>query len=419
MNILYNIAMAATGWGMHLASPWHHKAKLTVQGQARTIPYLKETLDPDGGYIWIHAASLGEFEQGRPLIEKIREEQPDAKILLSFYSPSGYEVRKSYDKVDAVCYMPVDTPRRVKEFLDVVRPKMAIFVKYEFWGNFLEQLKQRNVPTYIISSIFRPNQSFFKPWGGMFRKMLGCFSYLYVQDYESRELLHGIGIDNVTVCGDTRLDRVLQIKAQAKEFPEIAAMTSGDKLTLVMGSSWQPDEDIIIPYFNSHPEMKLIIAPHEFDESRLDAMMARIKRPVARYTKLDQVDDPSQLDCMIIDCFGILSSLYRYGDVAYVGGGFGSGIHNVPEAAVYGIPVIFGPRHEKFREALELKECGGGFAINNASQCNDILDRLLGDTNALKQAGSAASNYITTHTGATDRIFNDLFQEKDSKNFVD
>ncbi|MBQ6279507.1 MAG: 3-deoxy-D-manno-octulosonic acid transferase, partial [Muribaculaceae bacterium] len=375
-----------------------------------TIPYLKDTLDPDGGYIWIHAASLGEFEQGRPLIEKIREEQPDAKILLSFYSPSGYEVRKGYDKVDAVCYMPIDTPRRVKEFLDVVRPRMAIFVKYEFWGNFLEQLKQRNVPTYIISSIFRPNQSFFKPWGGMFRKMLSCFTHLYVQDEESRELLHGIGVDNVTVCGDTRLDRVLQIKAQAQEFPSIAAMTSGDKLTLVMGSSWQPDEDIIIPYFNSHPEMKLIIAPHEFDESRLEAMMARIKRPVARYTKLDQVDDPSQLDCMIIDCFGILSSLYRYGDVAYVGGGFGSGIHNVPEAAVYGIPVIFGPRHEKFREALELKECGGAFAINDAQQCHEVLDWLLGDTGALNAAGNAAGDYIGRHTGATECIFHDLFQ---------
>ena len=409
MNFLYNIAMAATGWGMHLASPWHHKAKLTVQGQARTIPYLIETLDPDGGYIWIHAASLGEFEQGRPLIEKIREEQPDAKILLSFYSPSGYEVRKNYDKVDAVCYMPVDTPGRVKKFLDVVKPKMAIFVKYEFWGNFLEQLKQRNVPTYIISSIFRPNQSFFKPWGGMFRKMLGCFTRLYVQDEESRRLLHSIGIDNVTVFGDTRLDRVLQIKAQAKEFPEIAAMTAGDKPTLVMGSSWQPDEDIIIPYFNSHPEMKLIIAPHEFDENRLEAMMARIKRPVARYTKLDQVDDPSQLDCMIIDCFGILSSLYRYGDVAYVGGGFGSGIHNVPEAAVYGIPVIFGPRYENFREALDLIVCEGAFAISDVFQCNDILDRLLGDKEALKLAGNAASNYITTHTGATHRIYQELF----------
>ncbi len=408
MNILYNIAMAATGWGMRLASPWHHKARLTVQGQARTIPYLKQILDPDGGYIWIHAASLGEFEQGRPLIEKIREEQPDAKILLSFYSPSGYEVRKGYDKVDAVCYMPIDTPRRVKEFLDVVRPRMAIFVKYEFWGNFLEQLKQRNVPTYIISSIFRPNQSFFKPWGGMFRKMLGCFTHLYVQDEESRQLLHGIGIDNVTVCGDTRLDRVLQIKAQAQDFPAIAKMVEGCENVLVMGSSWQPDEDIVIPYFNSHPEIKLIIAPHEFDENRLEAMMGRIKRPVARYTQLDQVDDPSQLHCLIIDCFGILSSLYRYGTIAYVGGGFGSGIHNVPEAAVYGIPVIFGPKHEKFREAVELNACGGGFAITNAHQCHAVLDTLLGDSASRLAAGNASSQYITSHTGATERIYNDL-----------
>ncbi len=409
MNFLYNIAMAATGWGMRLASPWHRKAQLTVQGRARTISYLKETLDPEGGCIWIHAASLGEFEQGRPLIEKIREEQPDAKILLSFYSPSGYEVRKHYDKVDAVCYMPVDTPRRVKEFLDVVKPKMAIFVKYEFWGNFLEQLKSRGVPTYIISSIFRESQSFFKPWGGMFRKMLHCFTHLYVQDEESRQLLHGIGIDNVTVCGDTRLDRVLQIKAQAKEFPAIAQMVGDCRKVLVMGSSWQPDEDIVIPYFNSHPEMKLIIAPHEFDENRLNAMMARIKRPVARYTKLDQADDPSQLDCIIIDCFGILSSLYRYGSIAYVGGGFGSGIHNVPEAAVYGIPVIFGPRHEKFREAVELNACGGGFAISNAQQCHAVLDTLLSDPNALKLAGDASSHYIASHTGATQRIYSDLF----------
>lgn len=408
MNFLYNIAMSVTACGMRLVSPWHHKAKLTVQGQKRTVPYLKETLDTDGGYIWIHAASLGEFEQGRPLIEKIREEHPDAKILLSFYSPSGYEVRKNYDKVDAVCYMPVDTPRRVKEFLDVVKPKMAIFVKYEFWGNFLEQLKQRNVPTYIISSIFRPNQSFFKPWGGMFRKMLGCFTHLYVQDEESRELLHGIGVDNVTVCGDTRLDRVLQIKAQAKEFPAIAQMVDGCKNVMVMGSSWQPDEDIVIPYFNSHPEMKLIIAPHEFDENRLETMMARIKRPVARYTQLEG-KDPATLDCMIIDCFGILSSLYRYGTIAYVGGGFGSGIHNVPEAAVYGIPVIFGPKHEKFKEAVELNACGGGFAISNAHQCHAILDKLIGDEQALEEAGTAASNYIENHTGATRQIYNDLF----------
>ena len=418
MNILYNLGISFARLGMLIALPWHNKARLTVKGQARTMQYLRSTLDADGGYIWIHTASLGEFEQGRPLIEKIREEHPEAKILLSFFSPSGYEVRKDYDKVDAVCYMPMDTPNRVKTFLDVVKPKMAIFVKYEFWGNFLEQLRQRKVPTYIISSIFRPNQSFFKPWGGMFRKMLGCFTHLYVQDEESRELLHGIGVDNVTVCGDTRLDRVLQIKAQAKEFPAIAQMLNGCQNVMVMGSSWQPDEDIIIPYFNSHPEMKLIIAPHEFDENRLEAMMARIKRPVARYTQLDGIDIAT-LDCMIIDCFGILSSLYRYGTIAYVGGGFGSGIHNVPEAAVYGIPVIFGPKHEKFREAVELKECGGGFAISNAQQCHMILDKFLSDKHALVNAGVAASNYIATHTGATESIYNELFLEKNDKSFAE
>lgn len=411
MNILYNIAMTATGWGMHLASPWHHKAKFTVQGQAKTISYLKQTLDPAGGYIWIHAASLGEFEQGRPLIEMIRENNPEAKILLTFYSPSGYEVRKNYDKVDAVCYLPLDTPGRVKDFLDVVKPAMAIFVKYEFWGNFLEQLKDRGVPTYIISSIFRPCQNFFKPWGGTFRKMLRCFTHLYVQDEESRQLLHGIGVDNVTVCGDTRLDRVLQVKVAAREFPAIAQMVEGCNNIMVMGSSWQPDEDIIIPYFNSHPEMKLIIAPHEFDESRLNAMMERINRPVARYTQLEG-KNASQLDCIIIDCFGLLSSLYRYGTVAYVGGGFGSGIHNVPEAAVYGIPVIFGPRHEKFREAVELNACGGGFAISNAQQCHAVLNKLLNDSEALKAAGDAAGSYIAAHTGATQRIYSDLFRNQ-------
>ena len=217
-----------------IVSPWNPKAQKMVQGQNRTIEYLKSKLDAEGGYVWIHTASLGEFEQGRPLIEIIREQHPDAKILLSFFSPSGYEVRKTYDKVNAVCYLPMDTPRRVKAFLDVVRPRMAIFVKYEFWGNYLEQLHSRGVPTYIISSIFRSSQIFFKPWGGTFRKMLRCFTQLYVQNDESRRLLHGIGIDNVTVCGDTRLDRVLQIKSQAREFPVIAQMVSGCDKVLVM-----------------------------------------------------------------------------------------------------------------------------------------------------------------------------------------
>ncbi|MBR5638907.1 MAG: 3-deoxy-D-manno-octulosonic acid transferase [Muribaculaceae bacterium] len=408
MNFIYNIGISAYRLAAKLVSPWNPKAKKMVHGQDSTMDYLKQTLESQGGYIWIHTASLGEFEQGRPLIEKIKQEHPDAKILLSFFSPSGYEVRKDYDKVDAVCYLPMDTPKRVKAFLDVVKPKMAIFVKYEFWGNYLSELHRRNIHTYIISSIFRLSQIFFKPWGGMFRKMLGCFTRLYVQNEESRQLLHDIGVDNVIVCGDTRLDRVLQVKAQAQDFPAIAAMTAGDNPTLVMGSSWEPDEDIIIPYFNSHKEMKLIIAPHEFDENRLMTLMARINRPVARYTQLEG-KDPASLDCMIIDCFGILSSLYRYGNIAYVGGGFGTGIHNVPEAAVYGIPVIFGPKHEKFKEAIELNACGGGFAIENAQQCHAVLDKLLSDNVARHMVGDAAKHYIESHTGATEQIYNDLF----------
>lgn len=410
MNPLYNIGISAYRLAARIASPWNSKAKLMVEGQDKTIDYLKHKLDPQGGYIWIHSSSLGEFEQGRPFIEMIREKQPSAKILLSFFSPSGYEVRKDYDKVDAVCYLPMDTPKQVRHFLDVVKPVMAFFVKYEFWGNYLSELKNRNVPTYIISSIFRPSQIFFRPWGGPFRKMLHCFTHIYVQNEESQQLLHDIGVNNVTVSGDTRLDRVLQIKAAAREFPAIAQMTTGCKNVLVMGSSWEPDEDIVLPYINSHPELKMIIAPHEFDESRLQALMARIERHVARYTQLEG-KDTTQLDCIVIDCFGLLSSLYRYGTIAYVGGGFGTGIHNVPEAAVYGIPVIFGPRHEKFREAVELNACGGGFAINDAQQCHALLDTLLNNDAERLAAGKNASHYITTHTGATQRIYNEIFSE--------
>ena len=410
MNFLYNLGLRTYQLAARIVSPWNKKAKLMVHGQVSSLKLLKENLEPGCRYIWIHTASLGEFEQGRPLIEEIKQRFPERKILLSFFSPSGYEVRKNYDKVDYVCYLPLDTPANARHFLDVVNPEMAIFVKYEFWGNYLTQLKRRGIPTYIISSIFRPSQVFFKPWGGEFRKLLSCFNRLYVQNEESKQLLHGIGVDNVTVCGDTRLDRVLQIKAQAREFKVMQAMRDNCRHLLVVGSSWEPDEDILIPYFNSHPELKLIIAPHEFDEQRLEAMMKKMTRPVARYSQLDETK-PRQVDCLIIDSFGILSSVYRYGDIAYVGGGFGTGIHNVPEAAVYGIPVIFGPRHEKFREAVELKACAGGFAITGATDCYQVLDTLLGDDVKLKEAGSRAGEYISSHTGATQVIFHDLFEQ--------
>ena len=408
MDPIYNFGIRAYRAAVRLASCKNRKARLMLQGQSQTFEILREKLDPKQQYIWIHSSSLGEFEQARPLIEMIKEKQPESRIVLSFFSPSGYEVRKDYNLADAVCYLPFDLSGNVKRFLDIVRPKMAIFVKYEFWGNYLRELHRRNIPTYIISAIFRENQVFFKPWGGMFRKMLGCFDTLFVQNEESRKLLDGIGIKNVVVTGDTRFDRVATVRAAAREFPLIEQMVSDAKFTFVMGSSWQPDEDIVIPYFNSHPEMKLILAPHEFDRERLLELMGRINRKSVLYSQA-HINDMTEVDCLIIDSFGLLSSLYRYGQAAYVGGGFGSGIHNINEAAVYGIPVIFGPRYQKFREACDLVAREGAFSITNAEEFANHMDRLLTDADHLQHTGEIAASYIKENLGATQRIYDRIF----------
>lgn len=407
MDFIYNTGISAYKLAVRLASARNRKAKLLLDGQARTIDYLRHRLNPEGGYIWIHASSLGEFEQGRPLIEMIRADHPDARILLSFFSPSGYEVRKNYDQVDAVCYLPFDLPGNVRQFLDIVRPTMAIFVKYEFWGNYLHELKRRGVPTYSISAIFRPNQAFFKPWGGKMRKVLECFNTLFVQNEESRQLLHGIGIEQVEVSGDTRFDRVAHVREQARQFPAIERFVSNARLTVVMGSSWQPDEDLMIPYFNEHPDIKLIIAPHEFDRERLLAIMSRLKRPSGLFSQT-LATDADQLDCIIIDSFGLLSSLYRYGQIAMVGGGFGAGIHNINEAAVYGIPVIFGPNYSKFSEAKELIACGGSFTVDNSESFRTVMDSMLDDPDRLSRCGAIAESYIQSHLGATELIYNQI-----------
>lgn len=408
MNTLYNISIGTYKRAVKLAATGHRKARLMTRGQADTFDYLERTLGGEG-CIWVHASSLGEFEQGRPLIEKIRRERPESKILLSFFSPSGYEVRKNYDQVDAVCYLPFDTPSLVRHFLDLAKPSMAIFIKYEFWGNYLQELKRRSVPTYIVSAIFRPGQIFFRPWGGMFRKMLGCFTRLYVQNEESRVLLHSIGVDNVTVAGDTRFDRVSQVKASTRRFPEIEAFAASAEAVIVGGSTWEPDEDLLLPYFNSHPNVKLILAPHEFDEHRLQALLARCQRPAMLYSQLKAGADAASCDCVVVDCFGLLSSLYRYGTLAMVGGGFGVSIHNINEAAVYGIPVLFGPRHEKFPEAAAMIDCGGGFEVTDSDRFTAVADRLLSDPERLATAGAAAAHYIESNIGATEKIYNDLF----------
>lgn len=355
------------------------------------------------------------------MIERLRREHPEKPVLLSFFSPSGFEVRKNYPFVDAVVYLPFDTPKRVRKFLDAARPSMAIFIKYEFWGNYLQELRRRGIPTYIISSIFRPGQRFFRSAGWMFRKMLRCFDRLYVQDERSRRLLKLIGVENVTVAGDTRFDRVTDVMRSTVEIPGFPGFGEGFSMRFIAGSSWEADENVYAPWLNAHADVAFIIAPHEFNETRLEALRNRFNAPVVLLSEwvreIKRANLPAgvlpehlkKVRGIIIDSFGKLSSLYRYADVAYIGGGFGTGIHNLNEAAVYGIPVIFGPNHSKFKEASDLIDCEGGFSIDSKEEFNATIETLAGNQSAMKHAGNAAGKYIRDHLGATDIIYRDLF----------
>ncbi|NCC11115.1 MAG: 3-deoxy-D-manno-octulosonic acid transferase [Bacteroidia bacterium] len=398
----YNLAIVLYDFIVHLAAPFSRKPRKMMKGHWIVYELLRQQVEPGAKYIWFHAASLGEFEQGRPLIEQIRLKYPDYKILLTFFSPSGYEVRKNYRGADIVCYLPFDKPRNVKKFLNIVHPCMAFFIKYEFWKNYLDELHKRRIPAYSVSSIFRRDQVFFKWYGGTYRNVLKNFDHLFVQNETSKRYLSKIGITRVTVVGDTRFDRVLQICEEAKVLPLVEKF-KGEAFTFVAGSSWGPDEDLFIDYFNTHPEMKLIIAPHVIDENHLVEIIGKLKRPYMRYTRADEVN-VQKADCLIIDCFGLLSSIYRYGDVAYIGGGFGVGIHNTLEAAVYGIPVLFGPKYQKFMEAIQLLESKGAYAINDYAELAALLERFYADPAFLKEVGSQARNYVVENSGATTRI---------------
>ncbi len=395
-----------------------------LAGQAESLTRLqnfRRTKAPDGFDVWFHAASLGEFEQARPLIDALLKERKGIKILVSFFSPSGYEIRCDYDPRVSVVYLPFDTPGNVSAFLDAAAPRMAIFVKYEFWGNYLRQLKERGIPTYIISAIFRPGQVFFRPWGGIFRQMLCCYEHLYVQDERSRKLLGTISVDNVTVAGDTRFDRVTAIRAAGHDVAEVECFKDAvpGSFTMVFGSSWDRDEEVYFPWLKKHPEVRAIIAPHEFDKDRLSAMRRSLGSDVTMlFSDFRRIYHASPegatkvartLRYLIIDCFGLLSSIYRYADAAYIGGGFGAGIHNINEAAVYGIPVVFGPRHAKFKEAGDLIACGGGFSIDSAAACDSCLTALSSDADKCAAAGAAADRYIKANVGASAVIAKDLF----------
>ena len=406
---MYSLAIHFYAFIIALISPFHKKARIMRLGQWKTNSILREKIDRNAKYIWFHASSLGEFEQGRPMMEKIKAEHPEYKILLTFFSPSGYEVRKNYIGVDVICYLPFDTPYRVKKFLNLANPSIAVFIKYEFWGNYLQELKHRNIPVYIISSIFRRDQLFFQWFGYPYRKMLYCFTHLFVQDDRSAALLKEFGITNVTVTGDTRFDRVLDVRNQARELSPVEHFVcEGGKekrLTLVAGSSWPQDEEILIPYFNEHPEMKLIIAPHEIHREHLMYIESLLKRPSVRLS--DVFHDQSLAegkDCLIVDSFGLLSSIYRYGTIAYIGGGFGAGIHNTLEAAVYGIPVLFGPKYHKFKEAKDLIKVGGGFSVSDKQSFCEKMDELLTYHEVLEAAGESAGQFVNGNAGATDKI---------------
>lgn len=381
-------------------------------GQWKTNATLREKIDRNAKYIWFHASSLGEFEQGRPMMEKIKAEHPGYKILLTFFSPSGYEVRKNYNGADVICYLPFDTPYRVKKFVNLANPAIAVFIKYEFWGNYLCELKRREIPVYIISAIFRPDQLFFQWYGIPYRKMLTCFNHLFVQDQRSKALLEEYGITNVTVTGDTRFDRVLDVRRQAREISVVERFVKNEKgeqmLTLVAGSSWPQDEEILLRYFNEHPEMKLIIAPHEIHREHLMYIESLLKRPSIRLSEAAGDSNLSGKDCLIIDSFGLLSSIYRYGQIAYIGGGFGAGIHNTLEAAVYGLPVLFGPKYHKFKEAKDLIAVGGGFSVSDEKAFCAQMDELLTYHEVLEASGKAASDFVNKNAGATDQVLQEL-----------
>lgn len=400
------------GFGINVAALRSRKIATMKTGQRESLGRLERSAGELEGCVWIHAASLGEFEQGRPLIERLRRERPDQKILLTFFSPSGYEVRKNYERVDSVAYLPLDTPRRVRRFLDAVKPSMAVFVKYEFWGNYLRELRRRSIPTYLISAIFRPSQAFFKPWGSTFRKMLGCYDKIFLQDEASRELLASIGVENTEVAGDTRFDRVTDIMASTFAMDEVETFLKPAKLRMIVGSSWEPDEDLYVPYLDAHPEVKAVVAPHEMCGDRVDRLIARFKNGAVRLSDIEKgaVAPDCEAQVVVADCFGKLASLYRYGQIAYVGGGFGEGIHNINEAAVYDMPVIFGPKYAKFKEARDLVQLRGAFSISNASGLNSLLNRFLTDGEALAEASTTAGDYIRRNIGATDRIFPQLFK---------
>ncbi|MCQ2342114.1 MAG: 3-deoxy-D-manno-octulosonic acid transferase [Paludibacteraceae bacterium] len=400
----------------------HKKAQKMVRGQKDSWEQLQRIRlgrEQNGEqWIWCHVSSVGEFEQARPILERLRDRRDagatSPKVLLTFFSPSGYEMRKGYDKVDMVTYLPFATRRNARRMLDMVAPQQTLFIKYEFWPAYLNELKKRNIPTYIIAAIFRKNQLFFRPWGRWYLNLLRCFTRLYVQDEASRDLLNRYHIANVSVAGDTRFDRVTRIAAESKDIP-LAQMFKNyanpldtdahPAVVIVAGSTWQPDEQLLARYLRERTDVKLILVPHEIHEERLHSVFQQFEGRLVRYTRASE-RNIGQCRVLLLDTMGMLSSIYKYADVAYVGGGFGAGIHNTIEAAVWGVPVLFGPKYRKFREAEGLIQAGASFSVKDYEEFRDRMDEAIANRQTM---GQAARQYVQSELGATEKIYKQIF----------
>ena len=395
-------------WILRLAALLgHKKARKLVQGQAQAMAELQEWAKTLGGseVLWFHAASVGEFEQARPIIERLQSELPFRKLLLTFFSPSGYELRKDYPLVDQVTYLPFATKRNAKKLLEILPIDIAVMVKYEFWPAYLKALKAKGVTTYLISAIFRPKQLFFMPWGKGYLKLLHTFKRIFVQDQASAELLQKHGITHVEVAGDTRFDRVVAVKNQAKDLPVVEGFVAGAQRVIVAGSTWPKDEELLERYMAERNNVKLVLVPHEIDAAHLHEIFQRFEGRYVRYTEAS-AQSVDKCRVLLVDTIGVLSSIYRYGQVAYIGGGFGVSIHNTLEAAVYGMPVVFGPTWKKFREARGLQEAGAAISVKNYREFAEALDRAFATQTTM---GMAAAEYVNSERGATDRICREIF----------
>ncbi len=410
MRLLYSLLINTVMPILHIVALFNKKMKLFVQGRTSVFSTLQEKITPADKVIWFHAASLGEYEQGLPVMEKMRMLYPSHKILVTFFSPSGYEIRKNTTASDVVVYLPMDTLKNVKKFLKLAHPEIAFFIKYEFWPNYLFELKNSNVPTYLISGLFRPNQVFFKWYGSLYRKAFKSFNHFFVQYESSKQLISSIGFNNVTVSGDTRYDRVSRILEQDNHLPFIEDFTNG-KTTVIFGSSWPKDEEIFTGFINKQPDTKFIIAPHTFGESHMESLRQNIAKPIVFFTEKEG-KNLKDYDVLVIDTIGLLTKIYSYADVAYVGGGFGtSGLHNILEPAAYGIPVVIGPNHKKFPEAKQLADAGGCIVVHNETETEAVLSRLTTEENYRNTTGRNAGDFVQRNRGAVYTILKHIQHE--------